>query len=53
LRAVNDALPDVSHAVGKIANNADADRGFFEQKWGVLLTERKNRRFLKKYDYRH
>ena len=37
---------DESHAVGKIANNADADRGFFEQKWGASHgTE--NRRFLK------
>ena len=34
LRAVNDAQPDESHAVEKIANNADADRGFFEQKQG-------------------
>ena len=32
LRAANDAVPDESHAVGKIANNADADRGFFERK---------------------
>ena len=32
LRVVNDALPDESHAVGKIANNADADRSFFEPK---------------------
>ncbi len=39
LRAVNDALPDESLAVWNFANNADADRGFFEQKRGVLLTE--------------
>ena len=32
LRAVNDALPDESLAVGNFANNADADRGFFEPK---------------------
>ena len=32
VRVTNDAMPDESHAVGKIANNADADRGFFEQK---------------------
>ena len=32
LRAVNDARPDESHAVEKIANNADADRGFFSEK---------------------
>ena len=36
LRVANDALPDESHAVGKIANNADADRGFFEPKWGYF-----------------
>ena len=32
LRVANDAVPDESHAVGNFANNADADRGFFEQK---------------------
>ena len=32
LRVANDAVTDESHAVGKIANNADADRGFFERK---------------------
>ena len=32
LRAANDAMLDESRAVGKIANNADADRGFFERK---------------------
>jgi hypothetical protein len=32
LRVANDAVPDESRAVGKNANNADADRGFFEQK---------------------
>ena len=32
LRASNDVLPDESRAVGKIANNVDEDRGFFEQK---------------------
>ena len=36
LRAVNDALPDESLAVGNFANNADADRGFFEQKQGCF-----------------
>ena len=35
LRAVNDAQPDESRAVWKIANNADEDRGFFEQKRGA------------------
>ena len=34
LRAVNDAQPDESLAVGNFANNADEDRGFFEQKQG-------------------
>lgn len=32
LRAVNDDQPDESRSVGNFANNADADRGFFEQK---------------------
>ena len=32
LRVANGALPDESRAVGKNANNTDADRGFFEQK---------------------
>ena len=41
LRAANDALPDESHAVGKIANNADADRGFFEQKQGCFSQDGK------------
>ena len=36
LRASNDALPDESRAAGKIANNADEDRGFFEQKQGCF-----------------
>ena len=36
LRSVKDALPDESIAVGNFANNADADRGFFEQKWGCF-----------------
>ena len=36
LRAVNDAQPDESHAVGNFANNADADRGFFEKKQGCF-----------------
>ena len=35
LREANDVVPDNSHAVGKIANNADADRGFFEQNRGA------------------
>lgn len=53
LIAVNDAQPDERSLVGIFANNADEDRGFLGQKWGVLLTERKNRRFLKKDGYRH
>ena len=36
LRAVNDAQPDASLAVGNFANNADADRGFFAQKQGFF-----------------
>ena len=36
LRAVNDAQPDESLAVGNFANNADEDRGFFEQKRGCF-----------------
>ena len=36
LRAVNDALPDASSPVEKIATNADEDRGFFEQKQGCF-----------------
>ena len=36
LRAVNDAQPDASLAVGNFANSADEDRGFFEQKWGCF-----------------
>ena len=31
--AVNDAQPDESSSVGNFENNADEDRGFFEQKW--------------------
>ena len=41
LRASNDALPDKSHAIGKIANTADADRGFLEQKQGCFSRNRK------------
>ena len=37
----NDAVPNERNAVGKIANNADADRGFFEQKWGDFSQDRK------------
>ena len=36
LRASNDALPDESHSIGNFANNADEDRGFFEQKQGCF-----------------
>lgn len=32
LRAVNDAQPDASLAVGNFANSADEDRGFFSEK---------------------
>ena len=32
LRAVNDAQPDESRSAQNFANNADEDRGFFEQK---------------------
>ena len=32
LGAVSDALPDARSTIGKFANNADEDRGFFEQK---------------------
>ena len=35
LRAVNDAQLDESSSVGNLANNADADRGFFEQNGGA------------------
>ncbi|MBQ5687411.1 MAG: hypothetical protein IIV23_06865, partial [Ruminococcus sp.] len=41
LGAVNDAVPDESHAVGNFANNADEDRGFFERKWGRFLKDGK------------
>ena len=34
-------VPDESHAVGKIANNTDADRGFFERKWGCFSRDGK------------
>jgi len=34
LRAVNDAQPDERSSVRNFANNADEDRGFFEQKQG-------------------
>ena len=36
LRVVNDAQPDESPSVGNFANNADEDRGFFEQKRGCF-----------------
>jgi hypothetical protein len=32
LRVTNGALPDARSTIGKFANNADEDRGFFEQK---------------------
>ena len=32
IRVANDPLPDESFSAGKFANNADADRGFFEHK---------------------
>ena len=41
LRAVNDAVPDESLAVGNFANNADEDRGFFEQKQGCFSQDGK------------
>ena len=41
VRATNDALNDESSFVGKIANNADADRGFFERKWGCFSQDEK------------
>ena len=41
LRAVNDAVPDESLAVGNFANSAEADRGFFEQKWGCFSRDGK------------
>ena len=41
LRVVNDAQPDKSHSVGKNANNTDADRGFFEPKWGCFSQDGK------------
>ena len=41
MRVANDALPDERRAVGKIANNADADRGFFERKQGFFLQDGK------------
>ena len=52
LRAVNDALPDESLAVGNFANNADADRGFFEQKGGASHRAKKQEDF-EKYDHRY
>ena len=36
VRVTNDAQPDESSSVGNFANNADEDRGFFEQKWGCF-----------------
>ena len=41
LRAVNDAVPDESLAVGNFANNAYEDRGFFEQKQGCFSQDGK------------
>ena len=35
LRVANDAVPDENRAVGKIANNADADRGFLAKNRGA------------------
>ena len=52
LRAVNDAQPDESRSVGNFANNADEDRGFFEQKQGCFSLNEKIGGF-EKYDYRY
>ena len=41
LRAVNDAQLDAGSSVGKFANSADEDRGFFEQKWGCFSRDGK------------
>ena len=46
-RAANDALSDESHAVGKIANNADADRGFLSQNRGASHRTEKQEVFEK------
>ena len=47
LSASNDAMPDESHAVGKIANNADADRGFLSQNRGASHRTEKQEVFEK------
>ena len=52
LRVANDALPDESSSVGKFANNADADRGIFEQKW-VYFSRNEKVGGFEKYDYRN
>ena len=52
LRAVNDAQLDESSSAQNFANNADADRGFFEQKQGCFSLNEKIGGF-EKYDYRH
>ena len=36
LRPVSDAAPNERSHVGNFVNNADEDRGFFEQKWGYF-----------------
>ena len=41
LRAVNDAQLDAGSSVGKFANSADEDRGFFEQKQGCFSQDEK------------
>jgi len=43
----NDALHNESHAVGKIANNADADRDFFSENRGVSYRAEKQEVFEK------
>ena len=47
LRVANDAVPDKSHAVEKIADTADADRDFFCRKIGVFSQDGKTGGFLK------
>ena len=52
LGAVNDARPNKSASVRKFANDADADRGIFEQKQGCFSLNEKIGGF-EKYDYRY
>jgi hypothetical protein len=35
MRVANDAMHNESHTIGKIANNADADRDFFSENRGA------------------